>query len=264
MIEGVGVVSQSRAIGLRDTTRAAAAIQRQVLAHLYPAWGIAASIGAFFRVEDVPLGYWAVLVRDDLDPADAGVHQFEAGRFGVATGTTAWSESVSAVVLDLLVNPDGTRRMVGPSPEPEQGDVEFVVAVASGGRTTPPEVHGYPVTDVLFPAYYLGGHGPVSASATVTESHQVERGGVLTWWDSQTDQWWQRTGHADGHAETGRVEIDADGDLPRQLARLRAGGSSALTDIDLRAEPGTRPTGAAHRARRLNDAVNALGWRAKH
>ncbi|MDH3706053.1 MAG: hypothetical protein OES57_08300 [Acidimicrobiia bacterium] len=262
MIEGIGIVSQSRAISLRDTVRVAAAVQTQVLRDLYPSWGIAATVSAFFRLEDVPLGHWPVLVRDELDPLDAGIHQFEASRFGLAAGTGAWSEAVSALVLDLLVNPDGTHRLVGPSPETGQGEVEFVVAVASGGRRTAPEIHGYPVSELLLPAYYQGGHGPYSSTGTVAEPHQVERGGALTWWDGNTGRWWQRTHNGDGPPEVRPIDIDADGDIPRQLARRRARLVPPYLDIDLRAEPGSRPTGATHRARRLNDVVNGLGHQA--
>ena len=260
MLEGIAIVSQSRDISMRETARVSAAIQTQVLRDLKPWWDVSAAVNTFFRIEDVPLGQWPVVIRDDVSPATAGIHRVEGIRVGVAASDGDWTVAVSRLVLDLLVNPDGTHRVVGPSPESGQDDVEFVVAVGAVGHEFSYDAHRYPVSDFVYPAYYHGGSGPYDSTGAVTGPLQLDPGGCLTWWDGGSGRWWHRRVGSDGQVASQPVDIDADADMHRQLEGLAPRPTSAAEpEIDLRATAGARPTGATHRAQRLNDMLNDLG-----
>jgi hypothetical protein len=68
----LALVSESNAVGISDVTRTAAALQKQVLRDFLPVWGIPATVDPFDRLEDVPLGYWPMIVEDDIHQAGAG------------------------------------------------------------------------------------------------------------------------------------------------------------------------------------------------
>ena len=45
-----------------DITRVAAALQKQVARDFGPVWDVKATVDAFAKLDDVPLGYWPILV----------------------------------------------------------------------------------------------------------------------------------------------------------------------------------------------------------
>src|SRR5712691_2442105 len=74
MLNQVAIVSQTDNIKLDELAVVSAAIQKQVARDLAPAWSIEASVDSFASLEDVPLGYWPVIIMDDIPFPAGGIH----------------------------------------------------------------------------------------------------------------------------------------------------------------------------------------------
>src|SRR5215216_774476 len=68
-------------ISHRYLTRVAAALQKQVARDFAPLWGVRATVDAFVALDDVPVGYWPIIVERDIDmPGASGVHLDQEGQ----------------------------------------------------------------------------------------------------------------------------------------------------------------------------------------
>ena len=59
----LALVSESAAVGLPEVTRVSAALQKQVTRDLGQFWDMQGTVDAFASLEDVPPGYWPVIVK---------------------------------------------------------------------------------------------------------------------------------------------------------------------------------------------------------
>jgi hypothetical protein len=243
-------------------------------------------VDAFARLEDVPAGYWPVIVSDDTGFDSAGVHCDRHGQpLALVTAGPDWSLTASHEVVEMLVDPFGRRLVAGWSPLAEQGRVEFLVEVADpvSDPALAYTVNGVRVSDFYTPRYFdpepaVGVR--YSFADHIRSPREVLRGGYLTWHDPVGGEWWQQAWF-DGDAPTvsrlGRLEdvlcglrsaVDAITARRRTGAvRPMAGGSPAD-----RARPASGPQAA--RARRLGaeeaakevlaaSRAKATAWRAR-
>ena len=114
LMRQIAFVSESKLIPPGDVSKVAAAIQKQATRDLAPIWEISATVDAFATLEDVPVGYWAVIVRDDIqDASAAGIHEDENGQpFALVMASAdinVWSITASHEALEMLVDPSGNR-----------------------------------------------------------------------------------------------------------------------------------------------------------
>src|SRR4051812_22184207 len=71
----LALVSESRRVRSGDVMKVAAALQKQAVRDLAPIWEISATVDAFERLEHVPVGYWPMIVMDDIrQQGAAGIH----------------------------------------------------------------------------------------------------------------------------------------------------------------------------------------------
>ncbi|GAA3153312.1 hypothetical protein [Streptomyces echinatus] len=233
LISHLALVSLTEAtrISASGLSRVAAALQKQATRDFGPIWQVTATVDAFDRLEDVPVGYWPLIVVDDV-PDAAGFHLDENGQpFSLIEFSDSWSLTASHEMLEMLADPLGDRLVAGRSPHPEQGVVEFLVEVADPSEAAEfgYTVNGMLVSDFFTPRFYdpvvsdgvrysFGGH--------IKEPRQILRGGYLTWRDPVTDDWWQQTWFS--------------GDRPefRKLGRLN--GSSIRAAVDARTKTVSR------------------------
>jgi hypothetical protein len=213
LIENLALVSETPAVPLADVARVAAALQKQATRDLWPIWSIQATVDVFARLEDIPLGYWPMIVMSDLEGA-AGVHLDRNGRpFALIEAGASWSLTASHECLEMLVDPFGNRTVAGQSPRRSQGRVEFLVEIcdpcedASFAYT----VNGEMVSDFYTPAYFDPSRtkgARYSFTGAVTRPRQVLRGGYLSWFDPVSGQWWQqsRFGARSKFRGLGRIE----------------------------------------------------------
>jgi hypothetical protein len=193
--------------------RVAAALQTQVERDLGPIWDVRAVVAAFERLEDVPPGYWPLVLVQRLAVQQRGLHYASGGRpFALVTVEDGddhqWSRLASHELIELLCDPWGSRTFPGRSlhdvhhPEgPQQGQVEYLVETCDPCQKQTYVIDGVLVSDFVTPSFYdtwgTGG-GRYSFTGAVKKPRSVLEGGYITWRVPSTDEIWQAFGTADG------------------------------------------------------------------
>jgi hypothetical protein len=80
LLRQLALVSQSTSAGMNDLLKVSAALQKQASRHLAPEWDISATVDSFAELEDVPLGYWPLIVMDNIGADAAGFHEDKDGQ----------------------------------------------------------------------------------------------------------------------------------------------------------------------------------------
>jgi hypothetical protein len=249
LITELALVADTPQITCSQLNRVAAALQKQAIRDFRPIWHITATLDAFDRLEDVPIGYWPIIVRDDIDmPGAAGVHLDDNGQpFSLVQFSDSWSLTASHEMLEMLADPLGNRLVAGQSPKQDQGRVEFLVEVADPsedprfGYT----VNGFLVSDFFTPSFYdpvtaqgvrysFGGHLP--------GPRQILEGGYISWHDPVSDHWWQQ------------IWFDTPQPRFRDLGRLTGRTGSLRSAIDARTKTALRIAQSGPRSSKLADA----------
>jgi hypothetical protein len=198
LIRHVGLVTETKAVSIKQLTRAAAAIQKQTMRDLAPVWETQATVAAFHDLEDVPTDYWPIIIRDDINvDGAAGVHEDGQGQpFALVQASDTWSLTLSHETLEMLVDPFGNRLVAGQSPAKGQGRVEFLVEVCDPSESDAFAYHvnGITVSDFYTPHFF----DPVASNTVrysftgaIQRPRQVLQGGYLSWHDPKTDRWFQ-------------------------------------------------------------------------
>src|SRR4051794_22638546 len=91
------LISESDSIGFDEVAIVAAALNRQATRDFRPIWNVNATVDAFARLEDMPVGYWPMLIRDDINaPGAAGYHSDDQGQpFALIQSDTNWPLTAS-------------------------------------------------------------------------------------------------------------------------------------------------------------------------
>ena len=119
----VALVSDTPVINFSNVSRMSAALQKQATRDLAPVWGVSATVDAFERLEDVPIGYWPIIILDDIQaPGAAGYHTDDNGQpFALVQASTGWPLTASHECLEMLVDPFGNRTVAGGPPPQATG-----------------------------------------------------------------------------------------------------------------------------------------------
>ncbi|MFI1031963.1 hypothetical protein [Streptomyces sp. NPDC020951] len=225
--------------------RVAAALQKQATRDFGPIWQVNATVDAFDALRDVPVGYWPLIVVDDV-PDAAGFHLDDNGQpFSLIEFSDSWSLTASHEMLEMLVDPLGDRLVAGRSPHPDQGVVEFLVEVADPSEAAEfgYTVNGLLVSDFFTPRFYdpvkvdgvrysFGGH--------ITKPRDILPGGYISWRDPVSDEWWQQTWFSGNQKKF------------RKLGRLT--GASIRAAVDAKTKTVSRIASAAPESERFADA----------
>ena len=200
----LALVSEVNGHDPADVARVAAALQRQATRDFEPIWNVRATLDAFPELEDVPIGYWPMIVRDDIGfEGAAGIHLDKHGQpFALITYGTSWSLTASHEMLEMLADPFGSRLVPGRSPKRRQGRVEFLVEVCDPSEAAR---FGYTVNDILVSDFYTPRFfDPVrsdgvrySFTGAIERPRHILRGGYLSWHDPVSDHWWQQVWFGD-------------------------------------------------------------------
>jgi hypothetical protein len=187
----IGLTVESRgALAPADLERVAAAIQVQVSRDFSPIWGIDATIGAFPSLEQVPFGYWPVILTSRRLDEDEGFYISPGGEsFSVVEILPGWSVVASHIVLELLADPKGARTIAGPSPSAHFARGEYLVEVAAPCQSAACGylVNGVLVSDFVTPSFYTPIHSAdggervsYSIAGNVTAPYGLAPGGSIT------------------------------------------------------------------------------------
>jgi len=228
----LALVSEVQGHDPSDVARVAAALQRQAVRDFGPLWKVPATVDAFPRLEDVPVGYWPMIVEMDIKtPGAAGVHEDKDGQpFALIAMSHSWSLTASHEMLEMLADPFGKRVIPGKSPKRGQGRVEFLVEVCDPCEA---DEFAYTVNDILVSDFYTPhffdpqrAEGVrYSFTGAITAPRQILRGGYISWHDPVSDHWWQEVwfgqrkqfrdlGHFDASAGSLRAWVDGQTDHP--------------------------------------------------
>lgn len=256
----VGIVSEESKISPSELTRVAAALQKQISRDFGPLWKIQANVAAFTSLEDLPLDYWPVVIKDDIgDPSAAGYHEDQHGQpFALVEYSQGWSLTASHEVLEMLADPFGRRQVAGESPVTGQGRVKFLVEVCDPCEADAFSytVNGIRVSDFYTPNYFDPVKSPgarYSYTGSLASPREVKKGGYLSWYHPKTHTWWQRTyfgskpadaaikglrvtngnvrAAIDRHTEAGRQDAMAYSKPPKASSRGQASFDSRADDL---------------------------------
>lgn len=251
MTSHIALVSETVHVTLDELTLVGAALQKQASRDFGPIWHIDATVDVFPRLEVVPLGYWHVVIRDDIPGDEAGIHQQDNNHqpFALVRWATNWSLTASHEVLEMLADPFGNRLIAGDSPKADQGRVSFLVEVCDPcqAATVAYSVNGILVSDFCTPDYFapIGTAGArYCFTGAITAPRQVLDGGYLTWVYPGTGHLWQLL------LDQGHQRLSDIGSQPLAAACLRRTSDTVTTKL--------RATAHA-RAPRKGLALTAVG-----
>ena len=224
----IALVPEAGGVNASELARVCAALQKQLTRDLAPLWSINATINAFPHLEDVPLGYWPIIITFCELGDQAGVHIDKNGQpYAQVEMAPGWSLHASQACLDMLINPFGRRLVSGPSPRPDQGPVEFLVEI--GAPCNDPDsayvIDEVLVSDFCTPAFWgasSAAQHSFSFTGAIQAAHQVLPGGHLTWHDPITDKWWIRHHLDHSLVDTRLGKLDGRTGVVREAMRLRA------------------------------------------
>ncbi len=265
MVNQVALVSETKKISLSDLSIVSAAIQKQVSRDLGPIWNIQASVSAFDKLEDVPLGYWSLVISDEIEFDAAGIHlnKDNGQPYALVQYSDDWSLTTSHEALEMLVDPSGNRTVATNSPKPKQGRVLILVEVSDPSEAAK---FGYSVNGVLVSDFYTPNFfDPVTApgvrysyTGAIKAPRQVLDGGYISWWDPLSTHVFQL--FVDG----GKKKFVDHGPLPAGFGTLRSFTDRFTNErrANLRATPPgalmlTAAYGKAKRPSKVDDSTKA-------
>jgi hypothetical protein len=243
MVFNVALVSMVRDVTLADLAPVSAAIQKQVSRDFGPMWNVEATVDAFDKLEDVPVGYWHVLLQDELPNGAAGLHKRDDSKqpFALVALTTNWPVFMSHEVLEMLVDPQGSLTVAGNSKKAGQGRVEYLLEVCDPCQASK---FAYTINSVMVSDFYTRQYfDPIQSSGVrysfsgqIRGPREVLDGGYLSWFDPETRHLFQL--HVDGKKKL----IRDMGEVPFLVESLRAFSDSVSTDRrDAVIKGGSRP-----------------------
>jgi hypothetical protein len=229
LTQHIALVPEGNGVNASDLARVSAALQKQVVRDVAPMWSISATVDAFPNLEDVPVGYWPIVVTFRQLGHEAGVRVDRNGQpYALVELCASWSLSASRACLEMLVNPSGNRSVTTASPRTEQGPVELLLEVCAPCEDPR---HAYVINDVLVadfctPAFYGAGpgigHVRYTFTAAAAAPFELLPGGHLTWYDPVSDSWWLRTHSGDNVVDTRLGAVEGSLSSVRELMLARA------------------------------------------
>src|SRR3954452_15679864 len=105
LIKNLALISQVEGHDPADVARVAAALQRQAARDFAPIWGASATVDAFPTLDDMPVGYWPMIIRRDIGFKAGGIHLDENGqRFALIKFSNSWSLTASHEMCEMLAD----------------------------------------------------------------------------------------------------------------------------------------------------------------
>jgi hypothetical protein len=228
----VALVSDTRLVNFSDLSTVAAALQKQATRDFGPLWQVSPTVSAFDALESVPVDYWPVIIRDDIDqPGAAGYHTDDNGQpFSLVQADDQWQLTASHETLEMLADPFGNRTVAGspppqaPSPLSALSRVVYLVEVCDPCEDAQFAygVNGQQLSDFITPHYYdpNGATGTrYSFRGNIQSPHTVLENGYVSFGNPITSEWYQLV------ISNGQAQV-------RDLGKLSRNGRSLRETID--------------------------------
>ncbi len=224
----VALVSETPSVSFSDLSAVAAALQKQATRDFGPIWQVSATVSAFAALESVPVDYWPVIVRANIDqPGAAGYHTDDNGQpFSLVEADDQWQLTASHETLEMLADPFGNRTVAGaPPPQAPQplsalARVTYLVEVCDPCEDArfAYGVNGHQLSDFITPHYYdpNGATGTqYSFRGSIQAPHTVIESGYVSFGNPVTNEWFQIM------VESGQTKVQDLGKLNRNGRSLR-------------------------------------------
>jgi hypothetical protein len=200
----VALVSDTPAVSFSDVSAVAAALQKQATRDFGPIWQVNATVNAFDALESVPVDYWPVIIRDDIDqPGAGGYHTDDSGQpFSLVQADDQWQLTASHETLEMLADPFGNRTIAGSPPPQAPRPISALRRVTYLVEVCDPcedaqfayGVNGQLLSDFITPHYYdpNGGTGTLySFRGNIKGPHTVLESGYVSFGNPVTNEWYQ-------------------------------------------------------------------------
>ena len=228
----VALVSDTPTVSFSDISSVAAALQKQATRDFVPLWQVNATVSAFDALESVPVDYWPVIIRDDIDqPGAAGFHTDDNGQpFSLVQADDQWQLTASHETLEMLADPFGNRTIAGSPPPQAPRPISVLRRVVYLVEICDPcedaqfayGVNGQQLSDFITPHYYdpNGSSGSLySFRGNIKSPHTVLDSGYVSFGNPVTNEWFQII------VTNGQVQV-------RDLGKLNRNGRSLRETID--------------------------------
>jgi hypothetical protein len=228
----VALVSDTRLVNFSDLSTVAAALQKQATRDFGPLWQVNPTVSAFDALESVPVDYWPVIIRDNIDqPGAAGYHTDDNGQpYSLVQADDQWQLTASHETLEMLADPFGNRTVAGspppqaPSPLSALSRVVYLVEVCDPCEDAQFAygVNGQQLSDFITPHYYdpNGATGTqYSFRGNIQGPHTVLENGYVSFGNPITSEWYQLV------ISNGQAQV-------RDLGKLSRNGRSLRETID--------------------------------
>lgn len=240
----IALVSQTPRVTIGDLAVINAALSKQVARDFVPIWNIQATIDVFQHLENVPAGYWPIIVVDGINTGDAGIH-LDGNRqpFALVAADDDVPLICSHELLEMLVDPFGDRFVTSDSLLPDQGRVAFLVEVCDPCQD---KQFGYPVNGLILADFYTPSFfDPVAApgvrysfKGAIRRPKQILKNGYITWRTFDTQEWFQANLFGNQIAFDNLGQFEKDGRSWREIIdslttrahELRMAESASLAD----------------------------------
>ena len=214
LTQHIALVPEEDGLNPSELARVSAALQKQVTRDLLPLWSLAATVDAFPALEDVPVGYWPIILTRCELGNHGRVHIDRSGQpYAQVQLRPLWSLAASRACLEMLVNPYETRSVSAPSLRSDQGPVDFLVEVCAPCEDPRNAyvIDGILVSDFCTPAFFGARSGQAeryTARGMLIPALRPQPGGHMTWYDAISDSFWLRNHWADNPIDTKLGAVD--------------------------------------------------------
>jgi hypothetical protein len=200
----VALVSDTPVVDSSHVSVVAAALNKQVTRDFGPLWNVDATVSGFDKLEDVPVDYWPVIIRDDINqPGAAGFHTDDNGQpFALIQADDSWTLTSSHEVLEMLADPFGNRTVAGspptdsPDPVAAFDRVVYLVEVCDPCEADQFAYtsNGVTVSDFITPHFYDpndSSGAQYSFGGNIEVPHTVLEGGYVSFGNPVDNHWYQ-------------------------------------------------------------------------
>jgi hypothetical protein len=195
----VALVANTEQVVASDLASVAAAAQLQATRDFGPMWGVSATVDAFPSLDDVPAGYWPVIVEDNINQPGAGGYHWDQNNqpYALVQYSDTWSLTVSHETLEMLGDPYGNRTHAGPSPADNVTQVQFLVEVCDPCEDAQfaYSINGILVSDFITPDFYDATSADgvkYSFTGAIPGPRQILTGGYVSYLDPSDNHMWQQ------------------------------------------------------------------------
>jgi len=155
LIRQVALVSLTDMVSPATVMQISAALQKQATRDLGPIWDVSATVDAFQQLVQVPVGTWPIIIGGRVPPGAGGFHTDQNGQplafVRASADINVLSQTCSHEMIEMLVDPFGSRFVPGDSPMPDQGRVNFLLEACDPSEGAQ---FGYTVNNLLVSDFY--------------------------------------------------------------------------------------------------------------